>query len=294
MVLMIVLGRAHSSPPVPHNREIPSSVQMPSPRSTTYAQPADQSSGCQCQQTGKDTTSNERSHPSEHERLSIPPFGTAAHQDTASGSSTRSHSIADRRDTIPEDDFPAFEPIPFDQFQRRNTPSWFAKGRVFRISSNHKDTVISGRHMVAIGITSSGVLCLPLCLETGIVNENVEFLRSRLQVLRKGARHRRHFSCPWKPVEIEMEEGREIRNDVWINCEKPYTVRTKNNDLKVASVGFLSKEGTKEVGNVYIDTQKRITGDEKTHEVFWVHMALFWAYIVGIPAVFRRRQEEMV
>ncbi|KAI1865655.1 hypothetical protein JX265_007978 [Neoarthrinium moseri] len=133
-------------------------------------------------------------------------------------------------------------------FQRRHTGTWFSHGKVFEISGQHHDRTIAKRGMVVIA-RSRDIVCLPICRYQHVTKHNTDFWRRRLLLRKKGTTS---LLCA-PSVEMEIGEGLEILDDVWINCEKPYTIHY--NDMDVAYLGDLTEDALATLTKVYLQTQ---------------------------------------
>ncbi|KAH6656542.1 hypothetical protein BKA67DRAFT_531807 [Truncatella angustata] len=175
----------------------------------------------------------------------------------------------------------AFAKLSLEEFHRRETGSWFEFGKVFEISDQHHDRTIANRAMVVVG-RASDIVCLPLCRYLNITHRDTGFLKSRLQLQEKStAPSKPVMGSQWSPVEMEVEEGKNMLGNIWINCEKPYTIH--HQDVDVAFLGWLTPTAVDTVRDVYLQTQSAITRSDRVKESAATRPLLrrIWEYITG-------------
>jgi hypothetical protein len=108
--------------------------------------------------------------------------------------------------------------------------------------------------MVVVG-KASDIVCLPLCRHKNITNRNTDFLKSRLPVM--NTNRTEPAKRLWRTIEMQVEKDRPIHDDIYINCQKPYTIHHKK--LDVAFLGELTPEAFETLSQVYIKTQEEMT-----------------------------------
>ncbi|KAH8781318.1 hypothetical protein F5883DRAFT_539915 [Diaporthe sp. PMI_573] len=173
-----------------------------------------------------------------------------------------------------------FPRIPEAEFIRRNTASWYERGKIIEIGRSNENTSIAGSSMVVVGRKHSSIVCLPLYKHSGIKGHERSFFKGRVSVYAKGKQPPSHSAaCPCEPLQIALEDGRELSDDVWISVGEPHTIR--HQEVEVALHGNMCEDGFKKLRGVYLNAQNSITdSDEKKRPNGLVlHVEIFWAYI---------------
>jgi hypothetical protein len=156
---------------------------------------------------------------------------------------------------------------------------------MFRISDHHQDSIIRGRNMVVVARSNSTIICLPLCRYSGIHGHERDFLKARLLVYSNDSTApKKLLRCPWNPVQVQLESGRNMYSNVWINCEKPYTIHYS--DVKVALLGNLTDEGRDTLKMAYLHTQDAMASpDRKKPGLLWLHVKIVFGYLWSITGL---------
>lgn len=173
-----------------------------------------------------------------------------------------------------------FPTISEQDFIRRNTASWFERGKMFEISRSNGNTGMAGSSMIVIGRKHSSIVCLPLYKHPGIKGHERSFFKGRVSVYAKGKQAPAHLAAsPCEPLKIALEDGRELSDDVWISVGEPQTIH--HQDVEVALHGNMSVDDFRKLRGAYLMAQDSITDNDqkKRPNALVLHAEILWAYI---------------
>ncbi|KAL1850774.1 hypothetical protein Daus18300_012782 [Diaporthe australafricana] len=198
------------------------------------------------------------------------------------GSSTnpkhsRSPSLASSRLSQHSQIFPS---IPEQNFIRRNTASWFERGKMFEISRSNESTGMAGSSMIVVGRKHSSIVCLPLYRHPGIKGTERSFFKARVSLYAKGKQAPSHLAAsPCEPLKIALEDGRELSDDVYISVGEPQTIHHR--DVEVALHANMSVDDFRKLRGAYLIAQDSITDNDqkKRPNALVLHAEILWAYI---------------
>ncbi|KAH9892964.1 hypothetical protein F4778DRAFT_784423 [Xylariomycetidae sp. FL2044] len=168
----------------------------------------------------------------------------------------------DASSTIDQGQPKVFAVVARREYARRD-PAWFIRGRVFRILDDGGSEWISPERTMVIlsGTGSPALLCLPLCRHWDS-NEFGELSRPRIRVYKATPSSTAALPDPrWPYCPIKVLSNRALLSDVWINCEKPYTIDLTS--IEVAHMGDIEKGSMDIVQDAYIRTQQEVTSRER-------------------------------
>lgn len=173
-----------------------------------------------------------------------------------------------------------FPSIPEQNFIRRNTASWFERGKMFEISRSNDSTGMAGSSMIVVGRKHSSIVCLPVYRHPGIKGHERSFFKARVSLYAKGKRAPSHLAaCPCEPLKIALEDGRELSDDVWISVGEPRTIH--HQDVEVALHGNMSVDDFRKLRGAYLVAQDSITDNDqkKRPNTLVLHAEILWCYI---------------
>lgn len=153
---------------------------------------------------------------------------------------------------------------PDQRIFRRNTAPIFCAGKVFQIEPAAEYASLAGRFILVIGRSGSSVVCLTLRRHERLNGREHEFLIDRVRLYTKvheeggeqvAPEHFKPSPCP--PLHIELEPGRRLFRDVWVNLAEPLTVHNAN-DVAVEYHGAIDDGDFSRLKVAYIVTQARM------------------------------------
>lgn len=217
-----------------------------------------------------------------------------------------SGDISRERSPSRSQSLPRSSPIPFEhpygtstepeqKIFRKDTASWFKKGKVFEVSRDTSPTITNAGVSecplwVVIYRRDASITCLPLRRHhSGVARRDFDFLKSRIRIYARGQQTGDVLpECPCRPLPIDIESDADSLDDMWINIEKPHTIENVQH-VKVALWGVLDDAGFDTLSDAYLSAQLRNVTSPREYQgtLLWHLQFLFRCIWEGVLWVFR-------
>lgn len=178
---------------------------------------------------------------------------------------------------------------PIQGIFRRMTAPEFSEGTVFEVDPTMAKSIgLASRFILVIGRSGSSVVCLTLRRHEDLRARSQEFLRARVPLYTKmktddiqGQRNPQHFQhCPCAPLALEVEEGRTLSENVWINLAEPQTIRCAQK-FEVEHHGALDDDSLARLKLAYKATQAcMLESWQERPSVLMSHLFILWCYLL--------------
>lgn len=142
------------------------------------------------------------------------------------------------------------------QYSSNRDTHFYHFGRVFVVSPRDKDAHLAGRTMIVLAPTDHGAaVCLSLCRHPDVSGrEDHKFFRSHLKIAVFGSPQSQAISeLQRRTIKIILTKGLAQLDNVWVNCQLPWTVQMPA--VAVADAGYLQNSDWKTLNAEYLDIQ---------------------------------------